>query len=379
MLELADIFRQYGADYRQKYADRLLPSHRQAMLAIERCRTEVLGGQVYACSSCGERRYSYHSCRNRHCPKCQQERTQEWLDLQRDLLLPVPYFLLTFTLPEELRRLARQNQKLLYHVLFQASAEAAQQLAKNPRHVGGQIGMIGVLHTWTRNLAYHPHVHYLVPGGGLHENRWIPSRHNFFLPVKALSKLFRARFQHLLRKSPLFSQISDKVWSRDWVVHCLPVGDGQTALKYLAPYIYRVALSNRRLVQVVHKGSLETSQVTFQYRTSDTGQLKYCTLSVEQFIQRFLQHILPKGFVKVRYFGLFAPNRRMTLTRARKLLAKEAACPSAPPPTDSHRFPSTPAPVPQNMLCPSCGQPMRFLRSLAPFACVRPHPSARSP
>jgi len=374
-LELADIFRQYGAAYRHKHAARMLPSHRQAMRAIERCRTEALGGQVYSCSSCGETRYSYHSCRNRHCPKCQRERTEAWLHLQRDLLLPVPYFMLTFTLPEALRAFARQNQKLFYHLLFQASADATQKLAQDPRYVGGQIGMVGVLHTWTRNLAYHPHVHYLVPGGGLHENQWLSSRADFFLPVKALSKLFRARFQQLLRKSPLFSHISRTVWAQAWVVHCLPVGDGQAALKYLAPYIYRVALGNRRLTALVHQGSLETSQVTFQYRASDTGQLKSCTLSVEHFIQRFLQHVLPKGFVKVRYFGLFAPNRRTALARARTLLAKEAAT----PPTDSRPIPSAAAPDPQNILCPTCGQPMQFLRSLAPRACVVQRPAARSP
>ena len=372
-VELADIFRQYGSEYRQKYADRILPSHRQAMLAIERCRTESLGGQVYSCPSCGETRYSYHSCRNRHCPKCQHERTEAWLDLQRTLLLPVPYFMLTFTLPEELRNLARQNQKLFYHVLFQASAEATQQLAKDPRFVGGQIGMVGVLHTWTRNLAYHPHVHYLVPGGGWNGSSWLPSRPDFFLPVKALSKLFRASFQRFLRKSPLFEKIPDKVWQMDWVVHCLPVGDGQAALKYLAPYIYRVAISNRRLINFVDKGCMEKSQVTFEYRKSDTGQIKHCTLSVEQFTQRFLQHVLPKGFVKVRYFGFFAPNRRTVLALAQKLLSKETQTPSTDPPVETD--PS--APVTPKILCPACGTQMVFLRSLAP--CSAPRPAARSP
>lgn len=373
-LELADILLQYGSAYRQKYAGRILLSHRQAMLAIERCRTEALGGQVFSCPSCGERRYSYHSCRNRHCPKCQQERTEEWLNVQRDLLLPVPYFLLTFTLPEEFRCLARQNQKLFYHVLFQASAEATQQLAKDPRFIGGQIGMVGVLHTWTRNLTYHPHVHYLVPGGGWHGDRWLPSRTDFFLPVRALSKLFRTHFQSLLRKSPLFSHISKKVWSQDWVVHCLPVGDGQAALKYLAPYIYRVAISNHRLIALVHKGSLEKSQVTFQYRTSDTGQLKRCTLSVEHFIQRFLQHVLPKGFVKIRYFGFLAANRRVQLALLQKRLAQNPAASAAPacaaPVEPRVSSASTSQEV---MLCPACGKPMEFLRPLAP------RPSARSP
>jgi hypothetical protein len=376
---LADIFRQYAPAYRQKYAAHLLPSHRQAMLAIERCRTPALGGQVYSCASCAEIRYSYHSCRNRHCPKCQQERTEAWLNLQGDLLLPVPYFMLTFTLPEPLRSLARQNQKLFYHALFQASAEATQKLAQDPRYVGGQIGMVGVLHTWTRNLAYHPHVHYLVPGGGLNGSNWLPSRPDFFLPVKALSKLFRACFQRILRKSPLFSHIPNKVWSQAWVVHCLPVGSGHATLKYLAPYIYRVAISNRRLVEIVHKGSMETSQVTFQYRTSDTGQLKHCSLSVEHFIQRFLQHVLPKGFVKVRYFGFFAHNRRTALALARKLLTKDSAFPSSTPTTVSQPIPSVSFPDPQKMLCPACGQPMHLLRSLAPLACVASRPSARSP
>ncbi len=374
-IELADIFKRYGSAYRQKYADRILPSHRQAMAAIEHCRTATLGGQVYACPSCGETRFVYHSCRNRHCPKCQHERTEEWLNLQRDLRLPVPYFMLTFTLPEELRRLARQNQKLFYHALFQASAEATQQLAQDPRFIGhkAQIGMIGVLHTWTRNLLFHPHVHYLVPGGGLKDNHWIASRPDFFLPVKALSKLFRAHFQHLLQKSPLFAKIPKQVWTKDWVVHCLPVGDGQAALKYLSPYIYRVALSNRRLIAFADHDSLERSQVTFVYRTSDTGQLKHCTLSAEQFIQRFLQHVLPKGFVKVRYFGFFAHNRRPALKLAQTRLSQLSSLPQEDTPTETDQA----GLVSKPLLCPVCRQPMIFLRDLPP--CAPPHPAARSP
>ena len=176
-LELADIFQQFGEDYRHKYARKLLPSHRRAMKAIEECRTQRLGGQVYACSACGEKRYAYHSCRNRHCPKCQHQKTQEWLQFQRELLLPCPYFLLTFTIPAELRQIARQNQKLIYNLLFRTSAHAAQDLAKDPRFIGGQIGLIGVLHTWTRKLDFHPHVHYLTPGGGLASDgvTWLPA------------------------------------------------------------------------------------------------------------------------------------------------------------------------------------------------------------
>ena len=378
-LELADIFRQYAPAYRQKFAAHLLPSHRQAMRAIERCRTQALGGQVFACSACGEVRYSYHSCRNRHCPKCQHQQTQDWLEVQQRLLLRVPYFLLTFTLPAELRQIASQNQKLIYHLLFRASAQATQQLAKDPRFVGGQIGMVGMLHTWTRNLFYHPHVHYLVPGGGVGSDGqgWLPARRDFFLPVKALSKLFRAALQRALRRTALYTTIPPKVWQREWVVHCKPVGNGQAALKYLAPYIHRVALSNRRLVSIDHRGSMETSQVTFQYRPSDTRQLKTCTLSVEHFIQRFLQHVLPHGFVKVRYFGLFGAT-----LRSRLAALQQSFLPHTQPPTEQTDQPTTNQTTSwqDNMLCPKCGQPMLVLSLVEGLfqRCFSP-PSCRSP
>jgi hypothetical protein len=373
-LELADIFHAYGDAYRQKYANKMLSSHLQAMRAIEQCRTPALGGQLYACSACSELGYSYHSCRNRHCPKCQHEQAQDWLHLQEQLLLPVPYFLLTFTIPAELRILASRNQKLFYTTLFRASAEATQQLARNPRFIGGQIGLVGVLHTWTRNLAYHPHVHYLVPGGGLSSNRqsWLPARNNFFLPVRALSRLFRVRFQHLLSKTSIYSLISSDVWHCDWVVHCKAVGNGQTALQYLAPYVYRVAISNRRLIKMVNTGRMESSQITFQYRTSDTAQLKLCTLSAEKFIHRFLQHVLPRGFVKVRYFGFLGASVRP------RLLALQQKLEHVPPientksllEIDSNQIPSGISHP--TWLCPKCDQPMLFQRALAPSPCRSP-------
>jgi rubrerythrin len=370
-LELADIFRQYGSAYRQKYAARLLSSHRRTMTAIERCRTEALGGQVYSCSACGEVRYSYHSCRNRHCPKCQHEQAQEWLQLQQELLLRVPYFLLTFTLPAQLRIFASRNQKLFYNTLFRASAQAVQILARDPRFIGGQIGLVGVLHTWTRNLAYHPHVHYLVPGGGLGPNSqsWLKARNNFFLPVSALSRLFRARFQHLLCQTSIFPQIPSDVWHLDWVVHCKGVGNGQTALKYLAPYVYRVAIRNRRLIKMVDTGHMESSQITFQYRDSKTQKLKLCTLSAEKFIHRFLQHVLPRGFVKIRYFGFFGAALRPRLLSLRQQLEQDSSIQQSrsQPETDSERIPSQ---VPHSVwLCPKCGRPMLFLRALSPNPC----------
>jgi len=369
-LELADLFQAYGADYRKKYVDKLLPSHRLAMWAIEHCRTERLGGQVYGCPTCQEFQYSYHSCRNRHCPKCQHEQTQNWLQVQQELLLPVPYFFLTFTLPSQLRPLVRAHQKDLYSLLFQASAEAAQKLAQDPRYIGGQIGLVGVLHTWTRNLLFHPHVHYLAPAGGLCADgkTWLSARSGFFLPVRALSKLFRAAFRRGLQKLKLFDKVPTKVWQQKWVVHCKPVGDGQAALKYLAPYIHRVAISNRRLLSFEDRSSMETSQVTFQYRASDTGQLKKCTLSVEQFFQRFLQHVLPQAFVKVRYYGFFGASVRRKLAALQVCLGKQTYH------SLESQLDSSPSAekASSKILCPTCGLPMIFQRDLSPEQCRSP-------
>jgi len=371
-LELADIFRDYGDAYRQKNAEHLRDSQRQVMRAIERCRTEALGGQIYRCPDCEQQSYSYHSCRNRHCPKCQHERTEEWLNLQRELLLPVAYFMLTFTIPAELHAIARQNPKLIYNLLFCASAEASQKLARDPRFVGGQIGLVGVLHTWTRQLAYHPHVHYLAPGGGLASDgaTWLPARNNFFLPVRALSKLFRAAFRRRLQKTALFAQVSPEVWKKDWVVHCKPVGNGQAALKYLAPYIYRVAISNRRLISIEQRGGLETSQVTFQYRTSDTGQIKFCTLSVENFIERFLQHVLPHAFVKVRYYGFFGATVRAKLIALQRSFGTDACTKAEPLPEVAKTTDQVETRL--KILCPLCGKTMLFQHAIPPTFCRSP-------
>lgn len=363
-LELADIFRQYGPAYRQKYANKLLPSHRQAMRAIERCRTEALGGQVYRCPNCEQLQYSYHSCRNRHCPKCQNENAQGWLDKQQALLLPVPYFLLTFTLPASFNEVARSHQRLLYDLLFKTAAAAAQQLAQGPRWIGGQLGMVGVLHTWGRNLAYHPHIHYLVPGGGWKdtEKRWVPARQDFLLPVRALSRVFRGKLQQALRGTDCYAHIPAKVWQQDWVVHCEGVGSGLNALKYLAPYIFRVALSNNRLVR------LAADRVTFRYRDTETGAEKRCSLAAEEFMHRFLQHVLPKGFVKVRYYGFFTARQRTRLVSLRQQLNQSTAS----TPSQKTQPESNPTPSLHKILCPHCGQPMLFQQTLPPTLCRSP-------
>jgi hypothetical protein len=356
MIELAEIFRRYGPRYRAQFGERMLASHRQAMRDIEQCRTEALGGHVYHCDYCDESQYSYHSCKNRHCPKCQNEVGQQWLKQQQNLLLPVPYFMLTFTLPTELRAVARSNQKSLYNILFRTSAAALQQLAQDPRFVGGRIGMVGVLHTWARDLSYHPHVHYLVPAGALapDDQRWLPARKDFLVHVKPLSILFRAKFRDELKKTALFDLVPAKTWTKDWVVHCKPVRNGVAALKYLAPYIFRVAISNNRILKV------EDDQVTFRYKDSKTGETRHCTITAQEFIRRFLQHVLPKGFVKVRYYGFFSHGNRHLLNQVRRLLGNASTAKQ----TDSQR--ANPASQNQALPCPKCGRVMRLIETLKP-------------
>jgi len=239
VITLGDVFRWYGPAYRARWGSQRSPPQLAAMHAIEACRTEALGGQFYRCPHCDQVRYRSHSCRNRHCPTCQQDAAQDWLARRQDLLLPVPYFLVTFTLPASLRAIAFQHQAQVYDLCFRASAAALQQLAQDPRFLGGQLGMVGVLQTWTRDLRYHPHIHYLVPGGGLAPDgrTWMTARADFLVHVKPLAILFRAKLQAVLRQTDRWRSIPAEVWRQDWVVDCRPVGSGRTALKYLAPYV----------------------------------------------------------------------------------------------------------------------------------------------
>ena len=360
-LELAEIFSRHGIEYDQQNQGQIPGQQRKAMRAIVRCRTEALGGHIYQCQECEERRYSYHSCRNRHCPKCQHENGQEWLSAQQALLLNTPHFLLTFTLPAEIRALALGHQELIYNLLFRTSAAAAQSLAWDSRFVGGQIGLIGVLHTWGRNLSYHPHVHYLVPAGGLgSDGTWKSARNNFLFPVKALSRLFRGKFRHVFQKTSLFDQIPTTVWRQEWVVHCQAVGNGVGALKYLAPYIFRVAISNNRILK------LEDGQVTFRYQASDTGKTTRLSVSTLEFIRRFLCHVLPKGFVKIRYYGFFSASSRLKLAAVREQLDDPATeLVSAAEEEISHQ--------PRHSIpCPRCGHVMIRYQRIFPREWVPP-------
>ena len=380
-VEIADIFRLYGDAYRAKFGDSLLPSHRRALRDLQACRTPELGGQLYLCQQCDEALYSYHSCQNRHCPKCQNHQANDWLQQQLGGLLPVPYFLLTFTLPKELRELARANQKAVYNILFRASAASLQQLAWDERFVGGQVAMVGVLHTWTRDLRYHPHVHYMVSGGGLDDDgRWRSSRPDFLVPVQALSIIFRAKVRDELKKADLFAKVEEHVWHKAWVVHCEAVGNGAAAFKYLAPYIFRVAISNKRILK------LEDGKVTFAYKDSASQQMKSATVSAEEFIRRFLQHVLPKRFIKVRYYGLLSPSNRQLLKLARTQLGvaevetqtsnNDAAALNNNDAAALDDNEAATAEPPETLRCPKCGSRLIVVEKLPRQA---PQPNSREP
>jgi len=368
MVELAEIFRRHGPAYRTKDRDRLLPRHLAAMEAIEQCRTEALGGHLSQCPDCGELEYRYHSCKNRHCPQCQNATTTRWLDQQRALLLPVPYFLVTFTLPEELRPVTRAHQHCLYHLLFQTAAAALQTLALAPHSLGGQIGMVGVLHTWPRDLASHPHVHSLVPGGGLSSEgvQWrSPRSAAGLVPVRALSRLFRGKFKAALTTAGLCDPVPSQVWHKAWVTHGQPAGTGTEVLSYFAPSIYRIALTNNRLE------TLEDGHVTFRFKQRPSPGWKRLTLPAEVLLHRFLQHVRPRGCINVRSYGLLSPSRRKVLPPIRTLVA---ACPSTASAAESgsHRDPpqTGPAPTPER----------RGKQGGGPLVClVRLSPPTREP
>jgi hypothetical protein len=348
MLEVADIFRQYGGEYLAKYRERMLPSHLDAFQDILDCRTPALGGQVFACTHCGEQHYAYHSCRNRSCPKCHRNDIQAWLDKRRQELLPVPYFHIVFTLPQELGDIVRRYQKTLYPLLMKAAAHSLIKLAADPHYVGGLIGVLAVLHTWTRTLTYHPHVHCLVPGGGLSsEGEWLPARKDYLLPVRALSRVFRGVFKDVMFNSLPELRVPPAVWTQDWVVYCKPSVQGADAvLNYLARYVHRIAITNSRIV------SIDAGSVTFRYPDRDGGPPKTLTLSAEEFIRRFLQHVLPSGVHKVRYYGLWAPSYREQVRRLQQALGRQPrTVPLPKQPLDS----TTPvATSREGSICPHC-------------------------
>jgi hypothetical protein len=378
-LEVADIFRDHGAAWRRANAGHVSLGQLKVMSAIERCRTAALGGHVERCEDCAYTTIAYNSCRNRHCPKCQGAAAKQWLAEREAELLPVPYFHVVFTLPAPIADIAYQNKAVIYDLLFKASAETMLTIAADPKHLGARIGVIAVLHTWGSALTHHPHVHMIVPGGGisLDGKRWVPCRPGFFLPVRVLSRLFRRLFLGKLRAAhqagrltffgdhtPLaerraFAAFLAPLRKVEWVVYAKrPFGGPEAVLAYLSRYTHRVAISNRRLISANDTG------VTFKwkdYRIEGPARYKTMTLPTGEFIRRFLMHVLPRGLHRIRHYGLFARNTRAAnIARVRELLGVpcHATESEGPAPAEAEQPPMT-------LTCPCCGGRMIVIETFA--------------
>ena len=360
MITLGDVFRRFADDYRRAHGASMLPSHRRAIADILACRTPMLGGHRWRCTRCSAEVHSYHSCKNRSCPTCHRDQTERWLDARKAELLPCPYFHVTVTVPAELRDILRANQRDGYAALMQAAAESIVELARDRRYVGGTVGVLAVLHTWTGQLVYHPHVHCLVTGGGVAQNgpqggeSWCPARARYLVPTAALAKLVRAKMMAQLRKRRPDLALPEAVWRKPWVAHCTAWGDGADAvLEYLARYVYRVAITNGRIV------GLDDACVTIRHKHRASGQWLRTRLSGHEFMRRFLQHVLPKGLHKIRYYGLWHPSRREQAARARLLLLlDQTTAPSSASKTSDDAAPRPPAfgTTEDVRVCPSCKQ-----------------------
>jgi len=389
-LEVADVFRRHGADYRRDHDRHLGRVERRVMAAVEACRTAALGGHAEHCTDCGLVRQAYNSCRNRHCPKCQGLARAEWLAERQAELLPVPYFHVVFTVPAQVAEIAFQNKAAVYAILFKAASDTLRVAAADPRHLGAEIGMVSVLHTWGQNLHHHPHVHCVVPGGGLSVDgqRWVACRPGFFLPVRVLSRLFRRLFLERLQSAfdagqlRFFSDLADladadvftarlaELKRIEWVVYAKPpFGGPEQVLAYLGRYTHRVAIANSRLV------SLDQGKVSFRwkdYRQHDKSKLMI--LNADEFIRRFLLHALPDGFHRIRHYGLFANGHRVAkLAQCRLLLA--APTPPTPDRATDYRQRYHCLTGHSLDICPGCGGTMASLSSIPRKAPTRPDTS----
>jgi hypothetical protein len=348
MSDIQKIFQTYAGEYLDRFGHAMPKAHIKVIRAILKCRSGDFGAHLYRCDSCGLFHVTPCSCGNRHCPTCQHDKASDWLYKQMKNLLPCPYFMVTFTVPEGLRDFIRSHQKLAYSALFDAASGALKKLARDKHFVGAdQIGFFGILHTWGRQLTYNPHIHFIVPGGGLSKDRkqWLGSKPNFFIRVEPLSRVFRAKFRDAMQNAGLLHAIDPGLWKKDWIVNSQAVGDGRASLKYLAPYVFRVAISNSRIVDY------DNHQVTFRYRKSHSSRWRKMTLNAMEFIRRFLQHVLPAGFMKIRHYGFLNANAKISIQNIRELISvlfefvKELVDPPAMPQR-------------REMHCCNCGKPM---------------------
>ena len=383
--EVADVFRRYGETYRQQHGASMSSQQRRVMTAIEVCRTAALGGHMERCDQCGHERNAYNSCRDRHCPKCQCLARAQWLEDRQSELLDCPYFHVVFTVPAQIAALAYQNKEVVYGILCQATAATLKTIAADPKHLGAEIGFFAVLHTWGQNLQHHPHLHCVVPGGGLSPDgqRWVSCRSDFFLPVKVLSRLFRRLFLDSLRQAfdsgklhffaaleslcqpDAFAQLLGRMKSCPWVVYAKrPFAGPQQVLDYVGRYTHRVAISNHRLVDI------ENGEVSFQWKDySQGGRLGTMTLQAEEFIRRFLLHVLPDRFQHIRYYGLLGNRyRKQNLEHCRRLLGMPARQePTDPlPPDKDYRDRYEELTGRSLYQCPVCGQGRMLVVAVLP-------------
>lgn len=363
MVELQDILTQHGDAYRLNHS--LAPQALKVMRAITLCRTAALGGHFDTCDACDYARISYNSCRNRHCPKCQTLNKERWIEARKADLLNVGYFHVVFTLPDLLNPLAYQNQQVVYDLLFKAAAETLAELAADEKYLGAKIGFTSILHTWGQNLMHHPHLHCIVPGGGLNSSgNWVPSRKKFFIPVKVLSRKFRAKFLFYLRQAKLdyygsiahlqdpdrFKELLSSLYEKDWIVYCKPpFKNAGCVVEYLGRYTHRVAISNNRILK------LEDGQVTFKWRDyRDSNKQKEMTVTADEFIRRFLIHVLPRGFTRIRHYGLLSPRNKSTQLKLCKKLTRTSV--SALPKTKLSALEFLKKLLGKDInLCPCCG------------------------
>jgi predicted RNA-binding Zn-ribbon protein involved in translation (DUF1610 family) len=382
-VEVADVIRAAGPAFLERARTCFGRQHWKALNAILRCRTAALGGHIDECSRCGKRVLSYNSCRNRHCPKCQGNARHRWLAARRAELLPTRYVHVVFTLPHEFAPLALLNKKVIYNLLFRLSAETLLEFARDPRRLGAEIGFFSVLHTWNQKLEHHPHVHCVVPEGGIAPDgsRWVRPPYRFFLPIKAMAKAFRGKFLEAIEGAfargelrfpgqmgnlaapRAFAALLQQSCRHKWVVYAKrPFGGPEHVLEYLGHYTHRIAISNHRLL------SLQDCQVTFRWRDSvHQNKKRLMTLRIEEFLRRFFLHVLPPGFVRIRHFGLFTNRLRKVSLELCRTLLEEAA---APPVAHAAATPTT-----SFWLCPDCGGVMVLIERLTPSQTyVRPPP-----
>lgn len=358
MSRIQAIFRDHGSVYLQDPGHNATEAQRRVIRAICDCRSGACGHHEYACPDCENTHWANSSCGNRHCPLCQNRKAAEWVRKQQERVLPCTYFLATFTVPPGLHAVARREARAVYDALLDEAAAALRTLEADPRFVGCRVaGFFAVLHTWGRQLQYHPHVHIVIPGGGLDEprTRWVAARGDFLVHVRALSRLFRGKLRARLEAFGLLDEVPGEVWKQEWVVHCEGVGDGRAAMKYLGAYVFRVAISESRVE------AYDGRQVTFRYQKVGSSKWRRCTVSALEFIRRFLQHVLPKGFVKIRHCGFLSSNFAVPLQRIRELICMLYE-------TLRDQLPALPPAKPWRPLrCPKCRAIMRWVRFHPPL------------